>query len=357
MDEKIIDTLVPKVELPIQNKVIIPDIKPQGFSIKISNEELRKRSIFLATPMFGGMCNGMYCRSIADLIAIATQRGIQVRLYFLFNESLITRARNYCCDEFVRSGCTNLMFIDSDIGFDPNDVISLLAMQSEDSPYDIIGGPYPKKCISWEKIKMGVDKGWADFKPNDPNSGPENLSKLVGDFVFNPKSGKNSIPIFEPAEVSELGTGFMMIKRSVFTKWAAAYPQYMYKPDHVRTKEFDGSREIMMYFQAEIDRWDMEARYKKALEDCKLAIEDNEVDKIRSRIIEAFKPLEGKSKRYLSEDYWFCQKSQDIGLTTYLCPWMKLSHAGAFIFGGSLQDLAAIGGAATADINQLRNKK
>ena len=59
------------------------------------------------------------------------------------------------------------------------------------------------------------------------------------------------------------------------------------------------------------------------------------------------------SKRYLSEDYWFCQKAQAINLKTWFCPWMKLQHVGTYIFGGSLADLASIGASATADPDKL----
>lgn len=108
----------------------------------------------------------MFARSVADLSALCTHYGIALQMYFLFNESLITRARNYCVDEFLRSEASHMMFIDSDIGFSAHDVIALMAMQSDDSPYDVIGGPYPKKTISWEKIKMAVDKGFADEDPS-----------------------------------------------------------------------------------------------------------------------------------------------------------------------------------------------
>lgn len=280
--------------------------------IKIEIEALRKRGLFVATPMYGGQCAGMFARSIADLSAICSQNGIPLQMYFLFNESLITRARNYCCDEFMRSKSQHMMFIDADIGFNPQDVIALMALQAnEEDKYDIIGGPYPKKCISWEKIKYAVDKGVAD---DDPSV----LEKFVGDYVFNPKGGQQSIKIGEPCEVLEIGTGFMMISKLAMQKFADSYKELMYKPDHVRTESFDGSREIMQYFQAEIDP---------------------------------------KSKRYLSEDYWFCQKAQNIGLRTWFCPWMKMQHVGTYIFGGSLADLASIGVSATADPNTLKKKK
>ena len=186
-----------------------------------------------------------------------------------------------------------------------------MLFRSNEDKYDIIGGPYPKKCISWEKIKHAVDKGVAD---NDPNV----LEKFVGDFVFNPKGGQQQIPIGEPVEVLEIGTGFMMVTKKAMKKFAESYSQYMYKPDHVRTEHFDGSREILMAFQAEVDP---------------------------------------KSKRYLSEDYWFCQKAQEINLKTWFCPWMKMQHVGTYIFGGSLADLASIGVSATADPGALKKKK
>ena len=109
--------------------------------LKVELGELQKRRLFVATPMYGGQCAGMYTRSIADLTAICARYQVQVQLYFLFNESLITRARNYCADEFMRSNATHMMFIDSDIGFDPNDVIALLALMTEESDYDVMGGP------------------------------------------------------------------------------------------------------------------------------------------------------------------------------------------------------------------------
>ena len=52
--------------------------------IKIDLDELRKRSIFLAAPMYGGQCAGMFAKSCADLSAICTQYGIPLQFYFLF---------------------------------------------------------------------------------------------------------------------------------------------------------------------------------------------------------------------------------------------------------------------------------
>ena len=273
--------------------------------LEMNIEQLRGKKIFLATPMYGGVCHGAYTKALADLMILATKHAIDVKLYFMFNESLITRARNYLADEFLRSGYDYLLFIDSDIHFEAQDVLVLSHYAINNDDMDVICGPYPKKAISWEKIKQAVDRGFAD-------KNPLLLEEFVGDYVFNPADGITQFKIDEPVEVKEGGTGFMLIKRTAFEAWDKAYPERSYKPDHVRTKSFDGSREIMAYFDCVIDP---------------------------------------ESKRYLSEDYMFCQHSRAIGLKVWMLPWIKLKHAGTYIFGGSLAALAAVGASPTASDN------
>ena len=267
--------------------------------IKVS--DLKDKKLMVATPMYGGQCAGMFCKATNDLSTACAAYGISLRYYYLFNESLITRARNYCVDEFLRSDCDYLMFIDSDIGFDYKDVLTLLHFAGRDE-YDIITAPYPKKTIAWEKVKAAVDLGYA-------NDNPFQLQEFVGDYVFNPVDGIKSFSVTEPVEIKEGGTGFMMIPRKTFEKYDEAYPELKYIPDHARTESFDGSREIMCYFDTVIDP---------------------------------------DSKRYLSEDYMFSQYARKAGMKIWMFPWMKLKHVGSYIFGGSMQAMAAIGASPTA---------
>lgn len=327
---------------------------PVGIELKIPLEQLRKRKIFLAVPMYGGISHGIFTRSALELSAQAAQLGIPLQLYFLFNESLITRARNYCCDEFLRSDCTHMLFIDSDIGFTPQDVFFMLAMMGDDDPYDVMTAPYPKKTIAWEKIVRAVHMGFGD--PRAGNS-PNDLEKFVGDYVFNLKDGQTGFPIGAPVEVAEAGTGFMMIKRSVFAKFAAAFPEKVYRPDHIRDKNFDGTRFIGLYFQAETERFNYEKFFRTKLEELKTDVPNDMTVWAENLIKEADAENEKMSQRYLSEDYLFCKDVQKIGLKVWLCPWMQLQHAGSYIFGGSLRDLAQIGASATANPDELKHVK
>ena len=266
--------------------------------VSIPLEKLRSKKIFLGTPMYGGKCDGPFTKSIIDLSLLCQKYGVQIQHHFMFNESLITRARCYLADEFMRSDCTHLLFIDSDISFLPIDVLAMLAYDK-----DIIGAPYPKKTISWEKVYDAARLGLVDDNPNK-------LDQFIGDYVFNVVPGTKELKLDEPCKVLELGTGFMMIAKHVFPRFQAAYPELMFKPDHNRTKEFDGSREICAFFDTVIDP---------------------------------------KTKRYLSEDYMFCQWARNIpaehggGFDIYLCPWMHLQHTGSFVFQGSIDALAALG--------------
>jgi|TARA_R110001592_G_scaffold176160_1_gene415648 hypothetical protein len=271
--------------------------------LQISIEELRKHKIFIGTPMYGGNCSGSYTKSCTDLAMMCAANGIDVRFYYLFNESLIQRARNYVVDEFMRSDCTHLIFIDSDIAFDPRDVLGLIAIQVSDPKFNVVTGPYPKKTIAWEKVKKAVEIGKAEDTPFA-------LDQYTADYVFNPINKLASFNLSEPLEIGEGGTGFMCIPRETFEKYKEAYPEYSYKPDHIRTENFDGSNEIMAYFDCIIDP---------------------------------------KTKRYLSEDYFFCHKARAAGMQVWMCPWMQINHIGSYIFKGNMAAIGSLGVSATAD--------
>ena len=271
--------------------------------LEVKVEDLRKKKLFIATPMYGGMAHGMYLKSCLDLQAVCSQYGIETRFSFIFNESLITRARNYLVDEFLRAeGFTHLLFIDADIHFDPRDVIALLALDK-----DVIGGPYPKKSIKWGAIKDALKK--------HPDLPVAEMEKLAGDFVFNPVPGTEKFNVSEPVEVLEIGTGFMCVKREVFDKFKEAYPEFSYRPDHVGQANFDGTRYIHAYF-------------------------DTVIDRKRTVNVSGEERTMGGSDRYLSEDYMFCQWWRNIGGSIWLCPWMKTHHVGTYAFTGDMPAVA-----------------
>lgn len=310
-------------------------------NITVNPEEIKNIRLFIATPMYGGQCFGGYTSSMIKLSNILSTRGVVCRHHFLYNESLITRARNYCADEFLRSDCTHLLFIDSDISFDPKDVYLMLALIegqkeiNDGKPLDILCGPYPKKNISWEKIKSAVDKGFAD-------KDPEILERYVGDYAFNLASGSGSFDVRDVTEIAEGATGFMLIRRETFERFSEAYPHLENTPDHPRNKPFNGERNIMTFFDTVID--DKFQNITKELNTF-LKEKNNTKDDILDFIKDKTKSIidDNYTNRYLSEDYMFCHFARKAGMQVWLAPFIELKHTGTYTFGGSLRDLAAIG--------------
>ena len=287
--------------------------------IKLDKSTLGGKSMMIATPMYGGNCHGMYAKACIDLAMLLGMQGVPHRFYYIFNESLITRARNYLVDEFLRSEDNDgkpleyMLFIDADIHFDPRDALAMLALAGpgkEDRR--VIGAPYTKKTIAWEQIYAATQLGVVD----DNNGNPDILKRFTGDFVFNPSTEDgNEVKLSEPVKVMEAGTGFLLIHRSVFEEFRTAYPRFKYRPDHNRSEHFDGSRYIHAYFDTLIDNAE-------------------------------WLPPEATNgtDRYLSEDYLFCQMVRKMGVDVWFCPWIQLRHIGSYIFEGHMGAIAEIQG-------------
>jgi hypothetical protein len=58
--------------------------------------------VFVATPMYGGMCSGIYVQSLLNLITNLSSAGHKVACSFMFNESLIPRGRNNLTHQFLK---------------------------------------------------------------------------------------------------------------------------------------------------------------------------------------------------------------------------------------------------------------
>jgi hypothetical protein len=104
--------------------------------------------------MYGGQCTGFYAQSLIQLNNLIKNSGNDCIMSFMFNESLITRARNALVHNFLKTDCSHLMFIDADIGWEPQYIEQML---SADVP--VLAGMYPKKEINWHMLEAAVKAG------------------------------------------------------------------------------------------------------------------------------------------------------------------------------------------------------
>ena len=235
--------------------------------------------LFLSTPCYGGVCLEKYAASIVNLQMECIKNDIQLIIDTTENESLVHRARNVSVGRFMqKTDAEYFMFIDADIHFEPDAVIRLIK-----SGHDISVACYPKKVVMWEQ---GVNA----FKNNDTR----HPQMVTSSLVVNIGAAKREI---EDGFIQILDgpTGFMVIKREVFQKMSDHFPELLCKNDH-QNRDFD---EYYAVFDCMID------------------------------------PV---SKRYLSEDYAFCRRWQQMEGKIYADVRTTLGHVGTLPFTGSLNE-------------------
>lgn len=96
--------------------------------------------VFLATPSYDGRAGQAYTASLVASIPALIGAGFGVTYCLLGENCHVDDARNALVREFIKTDCTDLVFLDADIGWRPEDLLSLLR-----HPVPIVGGAYPKK--------------------------------------------------------------------------------------------------------------------------------------------------------------------------------------------------------------------
>lgn len=89
--------------------------------------DFKGRSIFIALPAYDHKVSLKLAISLARFTQAAPRHGIDVQIGSICGCSVVSRARNLLVKDFLDSGCTELLFIDSDINFDPDAIFRLMA--------------------------------------------------------------------------------------------------------------------------------------------------------------------------------------------------------------------------------------
>jgi hypothetical protein len=240
-----------------------------------------KGTLFLATPCYGGVCLEPYFTSILKLQIFLNQNGYRLLLDTTENESLVHRARNVSLGRFMqKTSAEFFMFIDADVHFESQSVLRLL-----ESGHDISVACYPKKVIMWDQAKDAVTK------KEDEN---KDMAMVSSSLVLNVGAQKRSVENGF-IEILDGPTGFMMIKREIIEKMQQHYPELNCVNDH-QNRDFD------TYC---------------ALFDCM---------------------IDPDTKRYLSEDYAFCRRWQQMDGKIHADVTTTLGHVGNLPFSGKLSE-------------------
>lgn len=192
---------------------------------------LKDAKILVATPCYGGVCSTHYMLSMTKLAAMSALYGINIGIQTLFNESLVSRARNTLVSEFLSDpDATHLMFIDADIGFEPNDVFKLVLRDK-----DVVAGTYPLKNINWEKIQTSASSG-ASIEEIKLSALTYTYGKRNPDQTMSSKAVLDKVNL---VEADAVGTGFLLIKRGVFETIQEAIPDEWYINESTNKKVYE----------------------------------------------------------------------------------------------------------------------
>jgi hypothetical protein len=223
---------------------------------------LRAARLHFCIPCYGGQVNEGTFISMLKYMATAQRYGLNFTIDTMVNESLVTRARNSLVAKMLHfePKSTHLMFVDADIGFEPEEIFKLVLADKE-----VVGGLYPKKSLPISYVVNRV-----------PNAAKE------GNLV----------------EVSNLGTGFLLIRRSVLENMISRYPELHYVDAIGLDPKFDP--------------------YKYALFDTMIS---------------------PSTKEYMSEDYTFCYRWREMGGKIWADLSITLNHMGFYTFRGDATQL------------------
>src|SRR5450631_2552155 len=110
--------------------------------------------LVVATPCFGGQGSSIYAGSMFHLQrAVRSRPNIDLTVSMRDGEALIPRARSNVVTLFLDNPtATHLLFVNADIGFQPDQVFRLI-----ESGADVVAGVYPIKRINWDKAKRIIE--------------------------------------------------------------------------------------------------------------------------------------------------------------------------------------------------------
>lgn len=175
--------------------------------------DLSGKSLFIALPAYDFKVSLKLAVSLAKFSRASAEHGIDIQIGSICGCSVVSRARNLLAKDMLESKCDYLLFIDSDINFEPDDIFRLMAW-----------GTDPKKGI-------------VAAVPRTRNESKVYIATL--DYDENGDLTMNGMGLVRAKRVA---TAFMLVRREVFETLEREHPEWAYydaKTDRTLSCMFD----------------------------------------------------------------------------------------------------------------------
>lgn len=243
--------------------------------------------LVVGTPCFGRQLMDLYVSSLLRLQMACLQRKVKLKTLLFGGDALITRVRQNILSHFLADESnTHLLFIDADIGFEPEQVFRLMQFNAP-----ITAAIYPIKRLDWQKVAASVS---AERTPLH-SAALTYLTEIHDPAQMTIRDGF--------AQVDYAGTGFFMIQRPALLAMIERYPELRYTSEH---KLGDSLRE---------------SQWRYALFNCF---------------------IDETTGTYLSEDFAFCRRWTAMGGEIWIDLQSRLTHLGSVDFVGDLSTQASL---------------
>jgi len=162
--------------------------------------------IMLVTPAYDGQVHVQYAVALSETVLALSKEGVGLVSQINTSGSLLCAERNRLLEAFIKSDCTHVLCVDSDLGWPAQAVVEMLKKD-----VDFVGGVYPSR-------KDNV----FTFRPVADSEGGIKVSD------------KGLI------EMKHIPAGFMLIKRKAIQKMRDFFPELYFEPKHETTKHLNG---------------------------------------------------------------------------------------------------------------------
>jgi hypothetical protein len=218
--------------------------------------DLSGKKLFIGLPAYDFKVSVRLAIALSEFVLKAQQHGIPVQISNVSGCSVVSRVRNIIVNQFLESDCEHLFMVDSDINFNADDVLRLMA--------------------------------WNQVKPIVAGIGVARKSeKVFFSMLDQDEDGNIVMDKMGLVKAKRVGTGFIMIRRDVFTSLKESHPEWEY------------------------------------------------FDQNSGKTLHSFFDFKSTPEGYIGEDYLFCDRAREAGFTVWVDPTIKLGHMGIHEYSGS----------------------